>query len=89
MHPVIKRFINAVIYFFKTISEVCFLIGFESLSTFSHLFKNTTGVSPTEFMSNQLARQKEIAINPLKFIPSCIANKNGWLKNSNFQEVLL
>jgi AraC-like DNA-binding protein len=70
-----------------TVSEVCASVGFESLSSFSTLFKHTVGETPTAFLSNQVARQTEMAINPLKFIPGCIATKNGWLKNSNFQEI--
>ncbi len=69
-----------------TVSEVCFRVGFESLSSFSSLFKSTIGKTPTEFLSNQVVRQTEMTTNPLKFIPGCIASKNGWLKNSNFQE---
>jgi AraC-like DNA-binding protein len=69
------------------VSEVCFLVGFESLGSFSRLFKDTMGVSPTAFVSNQAARKKDIAVNPLKFIPACIAYKNGWMENSNFEQI--
>ena len=69
-----------------TVSEVCVSVGFESLSSFSTLFKNRVGETPSLFLSNQALRQTEMATNPLKFIPGCIAAKNGWLKNSNFQE---
>ena len=69
-----------------TVTEVCVSVGFESLSSFSSLFKNIIGVTPTIFLSNQILRQTEIAINPLKFIPGCMAAKNGWLEKSNFQE---
>jgi AraC-like DNA-binding protein len=71
----------------KPVSEVCFLVGFESLGSFSRLFKDTMGVSPTVFVSNQASRKKDIAVNPLKFIPSCIAYKNGWMENSNFEQI--
>ncbi|MEO8769876.1 MAG: helix-turn-helix transcriptional regulator [Ferruginibacter sp.] len=63
-----------------TVSEVCTSVGFESLSSFSSLFKNTFAVSPTKFISDQIERQAEMATNPLKFIPGCIATKYGWLK---------
>lgn len=69
-----------------TVSEVCVSVGFESLSSFSSLIKNTFGDTPTVFLSNQIVRQTEMATSPLKFIPGCMATKNGWLKNSNFQE---
>lgn len=70
----------------STVSEACIYVGFESLSSFSTLFKNSVGISPTLFLSNQSLKQIEMASNPLKFIPGCIATKNGWLKNSNFEE---
>ena len=69
------------------VSDVCVSVGFESLSSFSTLFKNVVGESPTTVVLNQLERQTEMKENPLKFIPGCIASKNGWMKNSNFQEV--
>ncbi|MEO7310425.1 MAG: AraC family transcriptional regulator [Chitinophagaceae bacterium] len=69
-----------------TVSEVCASVGFESLSSFSSLFKNAVGETPTAFLSNQVARKTEMTTSPLKFIPGCIAAKNGWLKISNFQE---
>lgn len=69
-----------------TVSEVCVSVGYESLSSFSSLFKKSVGISPILFLANQALRQAEMATNPLKFIPGCIATKNGWLKNSNFQE---
>jgi AraC-like DNA-binding protein len=69
-----------------TVSDVCIAVGFESLSSFSSLFKDVVGVTPTIFSANQMLRQTEIAANPLKFIPGCIATKTGWLEKSNFQQ---
>ena len=70
----------------SAVADVCISVGFTSVSSFSGLFKNAAGVSPAAFVSQQLLRQKEMASNPLRFIPGCIAAKNGWAKNSNFQE---
>lgn len=39
-----------------TVTETCFAIGFESLGSFSTLFKSKTGKSPTEFQKEQLSR---------------------------------
>lgn len=69
-----------------SVSAVCVSVGFESLSSFSNLFKNTFGETPSVFQSNQKARKIEMNANPLKFIPGCIASMNGWAENSNFQE---
>ncbi len=41
-----------------TVTETCFAVGFESLGSFSSLFKNKTGKSPSEFQKEQLSRSK-------------------------------
>jgi AraC-like DNA-binding protein len=32
-----------------TITEICFLVGFESLGSFSSRFRDLVGMSPTEY----------------------------------------
>lgn len=39
-----------------TVSETCFAVGFESLRSFSTLFKSKTGKSPIKFQKEQLSR---------------------------------
>ncbi len=39
-----------------TVTQTCFAVGFESLGSFSVLFKNKTGLTPTEFQNEQLSR---------------------------------
>ncbi|WP_400079574.1 helix-turn-helix domain-containing protein [Winogradskyella sp. R77965] len=39
-----------------SVTETCFAIGFESLGSFSTLFKTKTGKSPSEFQKEQLSR---------------------------------
>lgn len=41
-----------------SVTETCFAVGFESLGSFSTLFKTKTGKSPTEFRKEQLSRSK-------------------------------
>lgn len=41
-----------------SITETCFAVGFESLGSFSTLFKAKIGKSPTEFQKEQLSRNK-------------------------------
>lgn len=41
-----------------TVTETCFAVGFESLGSFSALFKTKTGKSPSEFQIEQLSRSK-------------------------------
>ncbi|MBO9699071.1 MAG: helix-turn-helix transcriptional regulator [Sporocytophaga sp.] len=69
-----------------TISEVCSIVGFDSVSTFTGLFKKNVGVTPAVFKQQQNLRNSEISTNPLRFIPNCFAETHGWVKNSNFEE---
>ena len=41
-----------------SVTETCFAVGFESLGSFSTLFKTKTGKSPSEFQKEQLSRNK-------------------------------
>jgi len=70
-----------------SISEVCFLVGFESISSFTGLFKRTYKITPSVYQKQMLQRKLEIDHTPLKFIPNCFAEQKGWSKKSNFQEV--
>jgi len=73
----------------KPVSEVCFLVGFDSLTSFSGLFKRTVGISPSTYFANQQRIKSQIIKTPFAFIPGCYAHQNGWLENSNFEEVNL
>src|SRR5690242_13202615 len=70
-----------------SIADVCFAVGFESVSSFTGLFKKLGGMPPSVYQAKRHLLIAEIAEKPLKFIPNCFAEKKGWSKNSNFQEV--
>jgi len=69
------------------VQEVCFAVGFDSIGSFTGLFKKRAGQSPAQYRTEQLRRQAEMMAAPLKYIPNCFARQYGWLQNSNFQEV--
>ena len=69
------------------IADVCFSVGFDSVSSFTGLFKRITRMTPSAYQQQQLLRKDEINKAPLKYIPNCFAEQNGWTKNSNIQEV--
>jgi AraC-like DNA-binding protein len=71
------------------ISEVCYSVGFESLSSFSGLFKRIVDLTPSAYLINQQKIKAQILKTPLNFVPGCFADKNGWTKKSNFEEVVL
>jgi AraC-like DNA-binding protein len=62
----------------KTVSEVCFLVGYDSVSTFSGLFTKTVGKTPSEFLNSSQERKNTIQSTPLAFIPKCYALMHGW-----------
>ena len=62
----------------KAVSEVCFSVGFESVSSFGSLFKRIVGVTPSAFMEEQQQMKKQIEKTPLKFVPGCFIYQNGW-----------
>jgi AraC-like DNA-binding protein len=57
------------------VSDVCFMVGFESLSSFSGLFKRITGLSPSIYHVQQCKIKAQILNSPLKFVPGCFAEK--------------
>ncbi len=69
------------------VSEVCYSVGFESLTSFSGLFKRNVGISPSTYLTQQQVIKIQINKTPLAFVPSCFAYQHGWIKNSNFKEV--
>jgi AraC-like DNA-binding protein len=72
----------------NTVSEACFLVGFDSLSSFSGLFSKVVGKSPSAYLKHHQETQMKISLTPLAFVPSCYAYQHGWLdhENSNFEE---
>ena len=56
-----------------SVTEACFAVGFDSLGSFTSLFKRRAGVSPSEYQRRQLERKAEIKKEPLRFIPGCFA----------------
>jgi AraC-like DNA-binding protein len=58
-----------------SVSEACNAVGFESISSFSILFKQMTSHSPSSYKKIQSERQSEIKETPLKFIPHCVAKQ--------------
>jgi AraC-like DNA-binding protein len=70
-----------------SVSETCYSVGFESLSSFSGLFKRIVGLSPSAYLTQQQNIKVQISKVPLNFVPACFADKNGWTKKSNFEDV--
>ncbi len=64
----------------KTVSFVCDYLGFESLGSFTRLFKQTVGITPSVYLHKQKEMQRKSNTSPLLFIPNCFAQNYGWTK---------
>jgi AraC-like DNA-binding protein len=62
-----------------TVAQTCYEVGFESVSSFTGLFKRTTGQTPSAYQKEQHQKLAEIAQAPLRFIPNCFAEMKGWV----------
>jgi AraC-like DNA-binding protein len=71
----------------KSISEVCFSVGFEDVRSFSELFKKNVGASPSDFLKQEQYKKQDIIENPLNYVSGCFAQKFGWIKKSNFDDI--
>lgn len=68
-----------------TVNEVCVQVGFESLGSFSMLFKKETGIAPAEYRESLKIRRKEAKAQPRLVIPYCfISELTG--EKSNIQD---
>jgi AraC-like DNA-binding protein len=56
-----------------SVTETCFAVGFDSLGSFTGLFKRRTGLTPSEYQRQRLERRAQIKKEPLRFIPGCFA----------------
>ncbi len=73
------RIENAKTFLKKGISvtETCYNVGFDSVSSFTGLFKQYTKLSPSAYQQQYNKRQQEIKRAPLQFIPNCFAEQKG------------
>jgi AraC-like DNA-binding protein len=54
-----------------SIAEICTAVGFESVGSFSTLFKKETGCTPGYFRNRALLKKREAEQEPKKFVPHC------------------
>ena len=62
----------------QTVAYACFKVGFDSISSFTGLFKRRTGQTPRQNQRQRLAFKEAVAAKPLAHIPACFAEKKGW-----------
>jgi AraC-like DNA-binding protein len=57
------------------VSEVCNEVGFESIGTFSNLFKKEIGFPPTYYRNMAWLKKQQALEQPKKFIPGCFIDQ--------------
>ncbi|RZK01835.1 MAG: AraC family transcriptional regulator [Flavobacterium sp.] len=70
----------------KSVKDVCFLVGFDSVSTFSGLFTKVVGKTPSDYANQHRERKTKIENTPLAFVPGCYSYMHGWTENSNSED---
>ena len=56
-----------------SVTDACFSVGFDSLGSFTELFKRRIGLTPSKYQKQKLERKQQVRETPLKFIPACFA----------------
>lgn len=73
-----RRRIERAMYLLRTtnmaVTEICFVVGFGSLGTFSRTFTGIVGVTPSQFRFGP----------PVDAVPTCFGKK--WTRPSSFGE---
>jgi AraC-like DNA-binding protein len=64
----------------QTVAFACFKVGFDSISSFTGLFKRRTGRTPRQYQRERETYRESVAEKPLRHIPTCFAEKAGWTK---------
>lgn len=60
------------------VTDVCFSVGFESIGSFSSLFRKQVGMSPSAYALQQQQLKDRVREAPLHYIPGCFAEAKGW-----------
>ena len=62
----------------QSVTEICTIVGFSSLGTFSHLFARRVGVAPSAYRRNARALIQVPEIVPRPLYPGCFSLMCGW-----------
>ena len=67
----------------KQVTEVCNEVGFESLTSFSVLFKREIGFAPTYYRNMAWLKKQQAKEHPKRFIPHCFIENYALDKSKN------
>jgi|SRR5215212_2259490 len=63
-----------------SVKKACYAVGFDSVASFTALFKRRLGLTPAAYQRVRQERSHAIALAPLRHIPNCFAEKKGWIE---------
>jgi AraC-like DNA-binding protein len=63
-----------------TVGDACLSVGFDSIGSFTPLFKRYFGLSPSVYRQLHIERDRSMRSAPLSFVPACFAVGHGWLE---------
>lgn len=64
----------------ETVARTCFSVGFDSISSFTGLFRRRVGVTPAVFQRHEIAVREDMQKRPLKFVPNCFIENMTYTK---------
>jgi AraC-like DNA-binding protein len=63
-----------------SVLETSNMVGFDSPTSFTGMFKKISGQTPSTFQREQDFKRNAMQSNPLLFVPNCFAETHGWTK---------
>jgi len=63
-----------------SVLETSIMVGFDSPTSFTGMFKKISGQTPSTFQREQDLKRNAMQSNPLFFVPNCFAETRGWTK---------
>ncbi len=66
------------------ISTICFWVGFDSISSFTSLFKKMTGLTPSGFQHRQNKLRRVAGKTPIQWLPWYFTQTGLYTKKSQF-----
>ena len=63
-----------------SVLETSMLVGFDSPTSFTGMFKKISGQTPSAFIREQDLKRNAMEANPFLFVPNCFAETHGWAK---------
>ncbi|MBL0104109.1 MAG: helix-turn-helix transcriptional regulator [Bacteroidetes bacterium] len=61
-----------------SVLETGMMVGLESPTSFTGMFKKITGLTPSGYQKQENLRKQKILQSPLSFVPNCFAETHGW-----------